>query len=150
MAIGGNRAGRNSPFERMLDDLEEAESLFRRNGSVGAAAIWPGAGPTPSGESFFQGDAVISLYAESQSRATPEAPAAESKKLPERGPDMSDIRRELAAARSLGELKSLRRRCALAAHPDLVAPMERPGAERLMAEVNAAIDLAIKDGDFPR
>lgn len=149
MAIGGERARRNSPFERILDDLENADSLFRQSGSVGAAAIWPGAGPTPRGDSFFQTEAVESLYAESQDQ-TAAAHFAEKLEKPQRKPNIGDIRRELVAARSLGALKSLRRRCALAAHPDRVSPQERPGAEQLMAEVNAAIDRAIKDGDFAR
>jgi hypothetical protein len=143
MGIGGERARRTSPFERILDDLEDADSLFRQSGSVGAAAIWPGAGPTPCGDSFFQAEAVESLYAESQNRTAAGNPAQHK-------PNIGDFRRELAAADSLGELKSLRRRCALAAHPDRVTPQDRPAAEQLMAEVNAAIDLAIKDGDFTR
>ncbi len=152
MAIGGERAGRTSPFERMLDDLEDSDLLYRRNAFVGAAALWPGASATPSSECFFQGDAVESLYAESvcAASAAPAGKLSEKSKKAEHPLDILEILRELAAARSLGELRSLRRRCALAAHPDRVAPMDRPGAEKLMAEVNAAIDRAIKDGDFVR
>jgi hypothetical protein len=147
MAIGGKHAGRNTPFERMLDDLEEADSLHHRNASVGAAALWPGASATPSGESFCLGGAVESLYAESQFPAPKAAPVRDPK-MAENTADIFEIRRELAAARSLGELKSLRRRCALTAHPDRVSPLERPRAEKLMAEVNAAIDRAIKNAKF--
>jgi hypothetical protein len=62
--------------------------------------------------------------------------------------DFADIGRELARPQSLTELRQLRRRCALLLHPDRVAPWDRSLAENFMAEVNAAIDSAIKDKNF--
>ncbi len=142
MSIDQDFGGRQSQFGRMMDELDEADT--RRSASGGAERLWPGACATPRGHSYFQTGAVESLYAESQSG--PYAAAA-AEKPENRGPtpDIAAIRRELAAARSLDDLNRLRRRCALAAHPDRVGPLERPMAEKLMAEVNASIDKAIKD-----
>lgn len=148
MAIGEDFAGRQSPFGRMLDELDEADSDARRNALAGAERLWPGACAAPRGHSYFQTGAVETLYAETlyaESQSAPEAAAAEKPRGRGRTPEIADIRRELAAARNLDDLNRLRRRCALAAHPDRVGPLERPMAEKLMAEVNASIDRAIKD-----
>ena len=78
-------------------------------------------------------------------------PPRETAPLPEKpgrralAADFAEIRRELASTRSPDALKRLRRRCALAVHPNRVDPLDRSTAEKFMAEVNAAIDRAIKD-----
>jgi hypothetical protein len=146
MAIGETSAGRQSPFERLLDELDE-EPPPRDDAPAGARNRWPRASAAPLGPPAFQGGAVETLYAESESgRETAGSPAKPEKAV--RPPDFLEIQTELAAAKSLDELRRLRRRCALSAHPDLVGPLERPLAEKRMAEVNAAIDRAIKQRRF--
>ncbi len=149
MIIGEDFDGRQSTFERMLNELDEADSSGARRSGRGAESLWAGACAPPRGHSFFQTGAVESLYAEALSMEGQTAPDAasmiEKATPPALTPTISEIRRELAAARNLDDLRRLRRRCALAAHPDRVGPLERPTAEKLMAEVNAAIDGAIKD-----
>ncbi len=139
MAIHADFSGRQSPFEKVLDQLEEDDSR-ERAAAVGVERFWPGAWSGTPTENYRQDSAVESLYAESLDEN--EVAAAE---LPPPPPDVAEIRRELAASRSLDDLRRLRRRCALAAHPDRVRDAERPQAEKLMAEINAAIDRAIKE-----
>lgn len=143
MAIGESTDGRQSPFERLLDELDEDDSPRQDGAPVGAQNLWPRANDAAFGPIGFQGGAVESLYAEGESApevATPPKPPETAFRMP----DFDEIRAELAAAKSLDELRRLRRRCARSAHPDLVGPLERPLAEKHMAEVNAAIDRAIK------
>ena len=154
MARDEEDVGRLSPFERMLDELNDAAEKDEILGVERVA--WPGASPVPLGEAFFPGGAVESLYVESDDaeRPPPEPSASTSSPRPEPSPaprkldlaaDFAGLRQELAAARGSGELRQLRRRCALALHPDRVAPLDRALAEKFMAEVNAAIDCAIRD-----
>ena len=146
MAIGETSAGRQSPFERLLDELDEEEPP-RGDAPAGARNRWPRAGAAPLGPLAFQGGAVETLYADSEGARD----AATPPEKPERAsppPDFGEIQAELAAAKTLDDLRRLRRRCARAAHPDLVAPLDRPLAEKRMAEVNAAIDRAIKQRRF--
>jgi hypothetical protein len=147
MAIGEDFAGRQSPFELLLDELESDESPPTGAGVfIGAERLWPRASG-PIGGPYFRVGAIESLYAEGQSvlepAALPEKPATPRLKA-----SLREIETELAAAKDVAELHRLRRRCALAAHPDRVGPLERPLAEKLMSEVNAAIDRAIKDRRF--
>ncbi|MCI4678840.1 J domain-containing protein [Rhodoblastus acidophilus] len=60
------------------------------------------------------------------------------------------IRKELGAARSVEDLRRLRRTCALLVHPDRLPTAERPAAEKFMAEINAAIDRAIMNKSAAR
>jgi hypothetical protein len=144
MAIGETSAGRQSPFERLLDELDEEEPPARGDAPAGAQNRWPRASAAPLDPLAFQSGAVETLYAESTSgRETADSPAK-----PVRTPDIDEIEAELAAAKTLDDLRRLRRRCALSAHPDRVGPLERPLAEKRMAEVNAAIDRAIKQRRF--
>ncbi|WP_298356136.1 hypothetical protein [Rhodoblastus sp.] len=55
------------------------------------------------------------------------------------------IREEVRAARDAEDLRRLRRTCALLVHPDRLPPAERAPAEGFMAEINAAIDRAIRE-----
>src|SRR5271166_4772305 len=149
MAIGEHSAGRQSPFERVLDELDEDDSAAPDKGAaLSAERLWPRAN-VPVSQSYFQGDAVANLYTESQSARESAAPAAKLEK-PFAATNFMEIQTELAAAENLDELRRLRRRCARSAHPDLVGSKERPLAEKLMAEVNAAIDRAIKAKRFQR
>jgi hypothetical protein len=106
---------------------------------AGVERLW-----SESGEpAVYCAEPVESLYAENQepdrsaASVATEAPVAAK-------PVFAEISAEIAAA-DLEHLRRLRRRCALAAHPDRVAPNQRADAERLMALVNAAIDGAIRD-----
>jgi len=147
MAIGEHSAGRQSPFERVLDELDEDDSAAPGKGAaLSAERLWPCAS-APISQGYFQAGAVQNLYAESQSPRESATPAAKLEK-PFAAPNFMEIQTELAAAKNLDELRRLRRRCARSAHPDLVGPKERPLAEKLMAEVNAAVDRAIKAKRF--
>ena len=147
MAIGETSAGRQSPFERLLDELDEEEPPPRGDAPAGAQNLWPRASAAPLGPLAFQSGAIETLYAESTNgRETADSPAKPEQAF--RATDFDEIRAELAAAKSLDDLRRLRRRCALSAHPDRVGPLDRPLAEKRMAEVNAAIDRAIKQRRF--
>ncbi len=139
MAFGEKFGGRQSPFARLLEALDgdnspHPESSFAR--------LWPGASATSSRANFPSGDAVESLYVESLGPEPPPAPAKPLKN--DLTADFADMRRELARTQTQAGLRQLRRRCALLLHPDRVAPLDRSLAENFMAEVNAAIDRAIK------
>lgn len=149
MARGEDDVGRLSPFDRMLDELNDASE---KDESLGVErVVWPSASTVPPGEAFFPGGAVESLYVESGGAETPlQEPHFEPRELSpaprtiDLAADFAGLREELAAARGAGELRQLRRRCALVLHPDRVAPLDRALAEKFMAEVNAAIDCAIR------
>ncbi|MGO9428797.1 hypothetical protein [Rhodoblastus sp.] len=146
MAIAEHPAGRQSPFERVLDELDEDDSPATGAGAApGADRLWPRAS-APIGQGCLQSGAIENLYAESQIPRETLAPEKPKKTMT--ATNFAEIHTELAAAKNLDELRRLRRRCALSAHPDLVAPKERPVAEKFMAEINAAIDRAIKAKRF--
>ncbi len=147
MAIGKDAAQPQRPFEALLDQLGADDSPAAARGALaGAERLWPRA-CSPIAGVYFPGCAVERLYAESQN--PPDAAAtAEKPKPPNLKMRVLQIEAELATAKDLAELRRLRRRCALAAHPDLVRPPERAQAEKLMSEVNAAIDRAIKEKRF--
>jgi hypothetical protein len=148
MALGEDGAGRVSPFERMLDELDEASE---RDVGSGAERLWPRASPLPRAEVFVPGEAVESLYVESGGSEAPTQEPASSPREPFPKTRMADLAAEfaelpenLAAARSPDDLRQMRRRFALILHPDRVPPLDRALAEKWMAEVNAAIDCAIR------
>ncbi len=87
--------------------------------------------------------AVAKHYAEHQfvREAEPAPPPAEHFDLAARA---AQIRQEFGKALGLEDLRRLRRRCALLAHPDRAPGLYRGEAEKFMAEINAAIDAAIK------
>ncbi len=149
MAKAEKSVRRQSPFERVLDQVEE-EAPFGRGAPFGAERLWKRAGATPLDQSFISAGAVEGLYADSApsgESALPARPERPGKRA--MATDFAEIRKELAAARGPEALRRLRRRCALAAHPDRVDPSDRPVAEKFMAEVNAAIDRAIKEQAAP-
>ena len=139
MAFGEEFGGRQSPFARLLEALDADDPPHPESGF---ARLWPGASATSSRANFPSSDAVESLYVESLGSEPPSAPAKPLKN--DLAADFSDMRQELARTRTQAGLRQLRRRCALLLHPDRVAPLDRSLAENFMAEVNAAIDRAIK------
>ena len=133
----------SSPFERLLEALDEEDPPFPERGvSSGAARFYARASATPVRDGYYSGDAVKSLYVEALAPESFSAP--EKPKIADLTADFADIRHQLAKTHSQAELRQLRRRCALVLHPDRVAPLDRSLAENFMAEVNAAIDRAIK------
>jgi hypothetical protein len=149
MARGDEDAGRISPFERMLDELDDGSEKDEFTGVE--RVIWPRASPLSRGEIFLSGEAVESLYVESVGAQTPPQElhhpprgSSEGRQNIDLAADFAGLRHELAAARGPDELRQLRRRCALILHPDRVALLDRALAEKFMAEVNAAIDCAIR------
>jgi hypothetical protein len=138
--------GRQSPFERVLEQVEEEgpPSPFARGAAYGAERLWKRAGATPLEQGLPAG-AIENLYAEVAPRDAPTRPSPEKTGKRVLASDFAEIRKELAAIRGPDQLRRLRRRCALTAHPDRVDPADRSMAEKFMAEINAAIDRAIKD-----
>ena len=132
-----------SLFERVLEQIEEEGPHVVRGAAFGAERLWKRAGATPLDQGFSAGD-IERLYADILPRDA--APFPKSGRTGQRvlASDFAAIRQELAAIRCPEELRRLRRRCALTAHPDRVDPADRPMAEKFMAEINAAIDRAIK------
>ena len=165
MARGEADGGRLGPFESMLDELEDA---LEKDKFLGVErAIWPRAAPPPRGEVFVSGAAVASLYVESVAAEPPPEDSLSENSPPESLPpenlpslppappkkldlaaDFAGLSQELAAARGPDQLRQLRRRWALILHPDRVPPLDRAQAEKFMAEVNAAVDCAIR-GQLP-
>ncbi len=72
------------------------------------------------------------------------APAPKAQTVPLET-DFARIRHELHSARCADDLRRLRRTCALLVHPDRLPPANRAAAQGFMAEINAAIDLAIRE-----
>jgi hypothetical protein len=150
MTNGEDFALRQSQFERLLDALD-ADNSPPAGALVGAERLWPRASG-PIGGRYCRAGAVARFYDEGQETpksggpkseapepaALPQPPASSRLKM-----NLLEINAELAVTKDLNKLRQLRRRFAFAAHPDRVGPRERPLAEKLMAEVNAAIDGAI-------
>ena len=142
---------RQSAFETILSELDEPGGADFFRPVAGVERLW-----TESGDSgVYRAAPVENFYAENQEPdrrparvapeellATKQIPATEAPMADK--PDFARIATEIAAA-DLDQLRHLRRRCALAAHPDRVAPNQRADAERLMALVNASIDNAMRD-----
>lgn len=133
---------RPDTFERLLDqiELESPATIQVVAGDEKLRPLWtdPPRAPLP-------GTATVSaLYAENLPPRAPEATPA-----PEQDIDFTaraaEIRLELQQTASIDGLRRLRRRCALLAHPDLTPGKDRGRAEKFMAEINAAIDAAIRN-----
>jgi hypothetical protein len=134
---------RESAFQRLLDRLGPRSRL-----PVPAATMfggerlrpnWSEPAPAP----ICGAAAIAALYEENQ-------PPSES---PQPSPPQQDfdlaaraqrIRRALCKKHDAEELRRLRRQCALLAHPDRAPGPNRAEAEAFMAEINAAIDEALK------
>jgi hypothetical protein len=148
MAFGEETGGRLSPFERLLEALDDEDPPPERGVFPRAAQFWP-ASPTQAKNGFYTGGAVENLYVETLYVQTlyVQTLGPERISAPEKADltaNFADIGRELARTQSLTGLRQLRRRCALLLHPDRVPSLDRSLAENFMAEVNAAIDRAIK------
>jgi hypothetical protein len=143
-----------SAFERLLEQIESGGPPAVRIAPAPTAAVpsasvlgdeklWPRWTEQARSHPMHAG-AVATLYAEHQSVREAEpapAPPAEPFDLAARA---AQIRREFGKASGLEDLRRLRRRCALLAHPDRAPGLHRAQAEQFMAEINAAIDAAIK------
>jgi hypothetical protein len=144
MAVGEEFSGRQSLFQRILDELEEDEATAAPGAArIGVDGLWTRAA-FPSGKGFFSGDAPAQPYEEAENRRAPPSPV-EAPKPPPLDDAFAALRRDVAATRCVEDLRRLRRRCALALHPDRVGADERGQAEKFMAELNAAIDRAIRE-----
>jgi hypothetical protein len=134
---------RRSPFERLLEALDEEDPPLSEKGAFsGAERLWPRVFAAPLREAFHSGEAVEALYVEA---IVPEHFSAPIKSVnADLTVQFAAIREQLARTRTLAELRQLRRHCALLLHPDRVTPPHRFLAENFMAEINAAIDRAIK------
>lgn len=138
---------RESAFQRLLDRIGSGSGI-----GGGSFAISPGAfggerlrpdWTEPAPAPIFQAEAVAALYAENQppSETAPSAPLRQDFDLAARA---EQIRRALHKKHDADELRRLRRQCALLAHPDRAPDPDRAEAEKFMAEINAAIDDALK------
>jgi len=135
--------GRPSPFERLLEALDEEDPRLPEKGAFSdAERLWPRVSTASLREAFHSGEAVEALYVET---LDPEHSSAPTKPVKaDLTAQFAAIRQQLARTQTLPELRQLRRHCALLLHPDRAAPLDRFLAENFMAEINAAIDRAIK------
>ena len=134
---------RPSPFERLLEALDEEDPPLPEKGAFSdAERLWPRVSTASLREAFHSGEAVEALYVETLGPEHFSAPAKPGKV--DLTVQFAALREQLARTRTLAELRQLRRHCALLLHPDRVAPPHRFLAENCTAEVNAAIDRAIK------
>jgi hypothetical protein len=81
--------------------------------------------------------AAQNLYADEQAQSAAQTNQPARLNLP-------DLAAELSRCGASADLRRLRRRCALAAHPDRVAAPDRARAEKWLAEANASIDRALR------
>jgi|GEM_PF-5296943 len=145
--------GRPSPFERLLEALDDEVQPSTEKGAFSAAErLWPRVSSAALREAFHSSEAVESLYVQALDVETfyvdtlgPEHSSAPTKPVKaDLTAQFAAIRQQLARTQTLPELRQLRRHCALLLHPDRAAPLDRFLAENFMAEINAAIDRAIK------
>jgi len=139
-------------FEALLETLdEEGAASSGKGATTGADRLWPRASGAPPAQIYVQGGQLEQLYeierlfAEAQHGAeSREPPPAPQKPVEQRSPSiLLELIARASGRLNLDELRSLRRQCALALHPDRVAPEQRDRAQQLMAEANAAIDRAM-------
>jgi hypothetical protein len=138
---------RESAFQHLLDRIGSGSPMGGGSFAVGAAGAfgerlrpdWTEPAPTP----IFRAEAVAALYEENQppGEMAPSAPRQQDFDLAARA---EQIRRALDKQHDAEELRRLRRQCALLAHPDRAPDLNRAEAEKFMAEINAAIDEALK------
>jgi hypothetical protein len=139
---------RESAFQHLLDRIGSGSPIGGGSFAVGAAGAfggerlrpdWTEPAPAP----IFRAEAIAALYEENQppSELAPAAPLRQDFDLAARA---EQIRRALDKKHDAEALRRLRRQCALLAHPDRAPDLNRAEAEKFMAEINAAIDEAIK------
>jgi len=139
-------------FGRLLDRIETGGGpTLRIDGFRGDEKFWPHASDSRCAWDMGAA-AVTAAYAENLPPREPDsAPAREAFDF---AAQAERIRKKIDQSRGarlgLEDMRRLRRRCALLAHPDRAAAIDRAEAERLMAEINAAIDEAIAHGAGPR
>lgn len=138
MSGGEGQFRREETFQRLLETVAARVVMRERIGAgAGEIRLWPRCAETPQ-TSISGASAVVAAYAaHAVAPANPEPPAL--------APEFARIREELRADLRVEELRRLRRRCALLAHPDRTLADDRALAEDFLAEINAAIDRAIKN-----
>ncbi|HUO53739.1 MAG TPA: hypothetical protein VMU18_03285 [Rhodoblastus sp.] len=139
---------RSSAFEQLLERIEtRAQAGGQIAPPVAEEWLAPRFAGFP-GKAFRFAAAIAAAYGAQQ---PPEENAPE-KKEPRPSFDLlcARIRADFQGARSADDFRRLRRRCALLVHPDRLPEGERAKAEKFMAELNAAIDRAIKARAAPR
>jgi hypothetical protein len=133
---------RESAFQRLLDRIGSGSRL-----AVPAASLFGGERLRPSWTEpartpVCRAAAVAALYEENQPQTeSPPPPPRQEFDLSARA---EQIRRALAKENDAEKLRRLRRQFALLAHPDRAPGLNRAEAEAFMAEINAAIDQALK------
>jgi hypothetical protein len=139
---------RESAFQHLLDRIGSGSPIGGGSFAVRAAGAFGGESlrpdwTEPAPASIFRAEAVAALYEENQppSEMAPSAPLRQDFDL---AAHAERIRRALDKKHDADELRRLRRQCALLAHPDRAPDLNRAEAEKFMAEINAAIDEAIK------
>lgn len=135
-------AGRGRPieFQRVLDGLGER----KKAAGAGGEGLWRRCAEAPK-TSVSAPQSILAAYDAEDSCE----PAALPSPPPEMAGEFAKIREEFhvdLGAKNLRveDLRRLRRRSALFAHPDRMPEKDRAQAEIFMAEINAAIDQAIK------
>jgi hypothetical protein len=129
-----------SGFESLLERIEaRTGGRPRLNAALDEARLHARLSVPPP--QAFRAFAAVAAY-NGLAEDCPPPPEAQSVPLEAH---FAHIRNELRATRCAEDLKRLRRTCALLVHPDRLPPSERASAERFMAEINAAIDRAIRE-----
>jgi hypothetical protein len=138
------RVPANSPagdFRRLLDRIEAEEKACAPLVAVAVAEVfWPVFAETPP-------QAVHSLYEVVAAYAADEPLVQTPRNMLARQTleqDFAHTIKELRSDLSVEDLRRFRRRCALFAHPDRRAMFGKDASENFMAELNAAIDRAIR------
>jgi hypothetical protein len=142
MSIAKHSHPRDKAFEQVLDRIDPAfrPAIEVPRGESAGIHFWaePASGQNPGP------DAVAAFYAEFEPPPAPE-PAATPNETPDLATQAAHLRGEIRADLGVHALRQLRRRCAFIAHPDRALHFDRKQAEQLMAEINAAIDQAIRN-----
>jgi hypothetical protein len=129
-----------SAFQRLLERMEARDGAGARiTPPTDDERLYPRLSIPPL--QGFRAFAAVGAYA-AQEEEVPPPPKAQT---PPVEAHFASIRKELRSARGVDDLRRLRRACARLVHPDRLPADERAAAERFMAEINAAIDRAIKD-----
>ncbi|WP_298423327.1 hypothetical protein [Rhodoblastus sp.] len=148
MASDSGLSLRRGVFERVLEQLESQEGAEARIAPPWTEArLWPRLSEPPA-KPVQCPETIAAAYAAHDVGDEHGPPPPQRLCQPEA--DIVSIRREISAARHVQDLRILRRRCALLAHPDRLSEPDRAMAEKFMAEINAAIDRAIQDRSEPR
>ena len=152
-AVKSLRLGNFGAVLEMLGDIPDSVALSTAQNTT--APGWHGSSQMqyafdklPENLSYISPDRLSSIYGDVPS-TQPETPRCEKRKEPPR-PKLSEaeaVARELRLhqARTLGDLRRIRRKFALRNHPDRVPQINREEATRRMTIANALIDGAMQN-----